>query len=172
MSAASPLRPGQAGGLARARSFTPASQRRARLAHTHENLSAWGRKGYEALVRERGLDYALGRAADWRRKHPTALEQIVSGWLEAAHESYEAEARVDDCLYVDFLLATRRLVIECDGAPWHRNSGPHGEDREGRDRTKDERVRALGYRVLRLTEAEILSGAGQDRLAAAIRETL
>lgn len=158
------LRPGQAGGLARAKAFTNAYQRAAQKARTRESLSAAGRKGYLAVVQQYGAEYATDRSADWRRKHPTELERIVMGWVDELGEAYSPEHKLAPRLYVDLFLERRGLAIECDGNGWHSNSGPHHEDREARDRTKDQRIRALGHRVLRLAEADIRSGAARRQL--------
>lgn len=47
---------------------------------------------------------------------------------------------------VDFAYPERRLVIELDGARWHSTD----RDRE-RDDAREERIVAMGYRVLRFS---------------------
>ena len=139
----------QLGGKARAKAFTSDYQRQAQAARSRESLAAAGALGYQALVVSHGAGFAQDKAAEWRRANPSALEQKMSGLLDARGEAYEREAKLDSGLYVDFLLPARRAVIEADGTGWHRN-GSHCENREALDQAKDARVAALGYRVLRV----------------------
>ena len=51
--------------------------------------------------------------------------------------------------YVDFLIGDK-FVIECDGDYWHDSKA-----QKGIDKRKDERLKKLGYKIVRLTETEI-----------------
>lgn len=51
---------------------------------------------------------------------------------------------------VDLLYPTHRLVLEVDGGPWHASVSDRASDRD-----RDNRLSALGYRVLRFTEDDV-----------------
>lgn len=63
---------------------------------------------------------------------------------------------------MDVYVASKKLDIEVDGA-FHQLS-----QRKRRDRERDERLTAQGYKVLRLTHAEIDGGTFVTKLAAAL----
>jgi len=54
------------------------------------------------------------------------------------------------CYYLDFYIPQWNLVIEVDGAYWHRTS-----KEKQRDARKDKRLANLGLTVKRLTEVEV-----------------
>lgn len=55
------------------------------------------------------------------------------------------------CYYLDFLLPWTNTVIEVDGEYWHSLEG-----QQKIDNRKDKRLKELGYKVIRLTEQEIM----------------
>ena len=57
-----------------------------------------------------------------------------------------------DRYYVDFVCRERRLIIELDG-------GQHAESPE--DRRRDRALRALGYRVIRLWNNDVIEKSGR-----------
>lgn len=65
-------------------------------------------------------------------------------------------------LRVDFCFAAAGLVVEVDGARWHQD--PH------RDQERDNRLAALGWRVLRFTWAEVVHDP--ERVLQLVREAL
>lgn len=83
----------------------------------------------------------------------SSLETTVAGLLDALGISYQHQAQIDRWL-VDFLIPSRGLVIECDGAYWHGLPG-----NPERDAARDVGLRARGFDVLRLPESDITSGA-------------
>ena len=85
-----------------------------------------------------------------RKSRRSPLEFAVEEVLRSLGERYTAQA-VLDRYPVDFFLPDRVLVIECDGVWWH--SRPK---QRVRDATKDATLTGLGYRVVRVTEAEIV----------------
>lgn len=143
--------------------LTPEHQRKARANVKRESLVRAGRNGYQACVAKYGADFAAERVAAWRAANPSALEQIVAGWLDDLGQAYEREAQACPGVYPDFTLPGLR-VVHADGAGWHSNGGPHGEDRETRDAWIDAKLHVLGYCALRLSEAEIRDGSGRARL--------
>lgn len=154
------------GGHARAAQFTPESQRYARSRLPREACV----KGYRRLVERHGEQAAGKVLQKWREKHPSSLESTLDRWLTEFNEPHEREVMAAPGIYVDFLCTELRIVF-ADGNGWHSNGGPHGEDREGRDRYVDAKLWALGYRALRLPEREIKSGAGRDVLKKFLEET-
>lgn len=51
---------------------------------------------------------------------------------------------------VDFAYPDTKLAIEADGEPWH-----SGHFREGRDRTRANRLTAMGWRLIRVTSEDL-----------------
>lgn len=149
------------GGQARAKSFTPEYQRQARARVKRESLQAAGRRGQQRLLERHGEEFRAECLAIHRRAHPSDLEIIVMAWLHRLGVSYLRDVRIGP-YFADFLV--ERTVIEVDGEHWHTNNGHHGEDRETRDRAKDEILRALGYTVIRLSEASIRDESARDVL--------
>lgn len=95
-----------------------------------------------------------------RLAKPTSIERTVASMLSASGVKFDAEHRIGRYV-VDFYVPAKGLVIECDGTYWH--SKP---DVKARDAIRDEWFARHGYRVVRLTEAEIRSGLSLARLSA------
>lgn len=91
----------------------------------------------------------------------SSLEVAVAAHLDALGVRYQPQVRVHRFL-VDFRIGD--LIVEADGIYWH--SQPKVQERDAR---KNAAVAAAGYRMLRLTEAEILAG-DFSRLDAALSE--
>jgi len=138
----------------------PMHQRAARRAVRPESNSANGRKGFEVTAARYGRDFIAKIAAAWRRTHPTALEQTVDEWLTEFCVSFRRDERVAG-YYCDRIADDFRLVVEIDCLL-------HGEDRPRRDRTKDSALRKAGWRVLRLSEAEIKDATAKELLDRAL----
>ncbi len=84
---------------------------------------------------------------------PTSIEVAVEAILVELGEDYEAQRRMGRWK-PDFVIESRRLVIECDGTYWH--ARPDAIDR---DRRKGVEMAARGYRVARLGEEAIRQDA-------------
>lgn len=151
------------GGRQRAQAFDSDYQRRVGARQPIEARRAAGKKGYAALVAKYGADYAQDQTAKWRRNNPTPLELKVAALLAEAGEAFEREAKLESGLYVDFRLERGQRVIEADGNGWHRN-GSHCVNREELDAAKDERVRSLGFQVLRLTGYMVENDSAREHL--------
>jgi hypothetical protein len=167
------------GGLARARQFTPESQAAARANVRPESLKRSGRRGYERCQEKHGPHFAARRLAAWRRPRPTKLEQTVRGWLDNGWVLYATECElVPGRAYADIVVFGadgRRYAIEADGRHFHDVNDHIGEDRPALDRERDALVRAAGYEVIRLSQAEIETEDGRAaraRLSQAIGVTL
>lgn len=167
------------GGLARARQFTPDSQSAAgksrakafdaeyqRAARSHIDSAECARRGhlsFDRLVARKGRAGALEHLANYRREHPTSLERRVMEWLDAHGVAYKREVSCAG-VWVDFLLDDGTSVLMVDGRMWHTMDDLHRRDYAGRDAIQDMALEANGYRVLRLTESDINSGAAFERL--------
>jgi len=86
------------------------------------------------------------------RAKASRLEKITCSLLDALDVKYQPSFPIGPYI-ADIYIPDRRLVIECDGSYWHGRPG----DAE-KDARRDEYMKALGYTVLRLPEAEIKSG--------------
>ena len=156
-------------GLARAQQFTSQYQAAVRSHVSHESLVASGRAGNRACIAKHGAAVNARRLSNWRRTRPTRLMLTVMEWLDQEWVSYTANdfELVPGKAYADILFRRpdgRLVDIECDGAHWHERNAHHGEDRPAIDRERDALVCAAGFEILRLSEAEILSGAGRERM--------
>lgn len=157
---------GRKGGLARAAQFTSESQSAARAHVRPESLSRAGKRGYLVTVTRYGPQHAADKLAAYRRAHPTSLEKILIAWLDDLGVTYRREYAVEGC-YFDFYLPEHTLLIEVDGAAWHGQT-VHGEDRVSRDTWKTHTAAWGGYRLLRLAEAEMTTGAALNALLAEV----
>ena len=87
------------------------------------------------------------------RCRPTTIENTVAQWLNAQGIEFATEQRIDR-YYVDVLVPSRHLIIECDGVYWHSRPGAAEVDA-----LRDVRMTELGYSVLRLPEHSIRDGS-------------
>ncbi len=78
----------------------------------------------------------------------SGTETMVRLRLRALRIRLRVQVRIPGVGIVDFLVG-RRLVIEVDGAEPHR-------DRFQSDRTRDRRLKALGFEVIRLTYRDVV----------------
>lgn len=86
-------------------------------------------------------------------KRTSSLERIVKSTLDALSISYVAQKQIGHFV-VDMFIPSRDLVIECDGEYWHSRPG-----RPEQDAVRDQVLLGMGYRVLRLSERDIKTGA-------------
>jgi very-short-patch-repair endonuclease len=80
----------------------------------------------------------------------TQIEATVISALNDLEAWYRVHAKVDG--YIADILVQPDLVVECDGA-WFHNQRPDT------DEIRDQRLAGLGFRTLRLGEAEIKDGS-------------
>lgn len=71
--------------------------------------------------------------------------------LETAGIEFRQEVKIGP-YYLDFLLPSRQIVIECDGVYWHNVPGAGVKDRR-----KDKFLASKGYKVYRFGEDKIKS---------------
>lgn len=90
-----------------------------------------------------------------RYRGETDIEKLMRQELERQHEPFDTQVQFKR-YHVDFVLARRRVVIECDGKYWHSML-----DVFARDRRKDEYLKNLGYQVFRFNDQEIRNSPTQ-----------
>jgi len=82
------------------------------------------------------------------KKQDTKLEQTIRTWLEHRGIPFQSQVRIANISVVDFLAGTS--VIQCDGVYWHTLPG-----RAQKDAEQDAALNALGYAVIRISDAEL-----------------
>lgn len=132
--------------------------RAAKLSAQWANLPESEREARKARLRVIGMDGT--RAA--RMAKPTTIERAVALVLDALDIAYRSEHRIGSYI-VDFLITDRMLVIECDGSYWH--AKPNVRER---DIVRDRWLEEQGYRVIRLRESDIRSGAATAQIKAVV----
>jgi very-short-patch-repair endonuclease len=88
-------------------------------------------------------------------KGETSIEILVKDALKNKSVDFKQEVRIGK-YYVDFLLLSRQIVIECDGDYWHAKPSS-----KKRDKRKDEFLELKGYFVYRFSEREIKATKGE-----------
>lgn len=107
---------GRKGGLARAKQFTPASQRAARRKVSAASCAANGAKGAQATLARHGYEMLFERARQYRLKHPSQNELLLIGVLAQLQVANEREWKIGDTFFTsDFYLPTQHKVIEVRG---------------------------------------------------------
>lgn len=95
----------------------------------------------------------------------SSLELMMSRAFAAAGVKAEAQYQLDRCA-ADFAFPEKRLIVECDGAYWHGRP-----EQKKKDARRDAWLRARGWKVLRLGEAEIKASPERcvERVLAVLR---
>jgi len=96
---------------------------------------------------------SLARAEQSRRKQPTRIELAVRDALTAAGVEFVFQYPIGRYV-ADFFLPSKNLILECDGDYWHSLPGV-----KEKDSSRDAYLAARGYRVIRLAEHRIKTGA-------------
>lgn len=155
-------------GKQRAKAFTSDYQKQTRSHVKTESLINSGKAGYAALEKKKGKMFAARKAADYRRSHPSGLEQIVGEWLNnLIGNHYSREAEVEGGFFVDFLY--RNYAIEVHGAQWHEKCELR-QDQPDRDKRKYATLTDLGYTVVILPEKDVKSGEARKTLENLLRD--
>lgn len=100
------------------------------------------RKMEELGIEVRKLNYTMPRE--------TSIEAKLYEELERRGITYTKQQVIDGLWVADALIPGARIVIEADGAYWHKLP-----DMEKRDRKKDAYLKAKGYQVFRFPEEAI-----------------
>lgn len=97
------------------------------------------------------INRSKGYFCSWNCYHTydgeTSIERLVRLKLQKLKEPFKQEMKIGR-YHADFYLPNRNLIIECDGEYWHRNKIEH-------DQRRDEILKNLGYKILRLSEENI-----------------
>lgn len=125
-----------------------------------KNIGNW-RKAEYRFCKKCGNEFkykkcsTVGRfcSVECYRKHSgkTSIEEITENLLIELGIEYQSEFKIERSFY-DFYLPKENLLIECDGEYWH--SFP---DAIKRDKKKDVLAKEKNYKLLRLSEKEILT---------------
>lgn len=92
-------------------------------------------------------------------KQPTSIEKTLYDYLLLKGILFERQHLVNGKFLVDAYIPSLNLVIEADGKYWH------GLDRVmKKDKAENAYLKACGFKMVRLTEAEINSGEFKERL--------
>lgn len=94
------------------------------------------------------------------RAKPSSIELTIRAVLDGVGVPYFPAYPIGPYA-ADIYVPSHRLVIECDGTYWHRNSAE-------KDKARDMYMIGLGYSVLRLPEQDIRAGAATPRVLHAI----
>jgi very-short-patch-repair endonuclease len=94
------------------------------------------------------------------QKNPSGIEVATWSLLDALGIEYETQFPIGPYV-ADVFVRSRNLVIECDGEYWHQHS-------VARDARRDAYMIARGFKVLRLPEQAIRSGASREILSRAL----
>lgn len=126
---------------------TPETVARLKVARARERdaRSAWSKALWEDPA------YRAKMATAFRR-NPSRLETKMAELLDAAGVDYVSQYPVPGTRYVaDFYIPRTNTTVEVDGARWHMA-------RSERDALRDERIRAQGFRVVRLLSPQVETG--------------
>lgn len=88
-----------------------------------------------------------------RFKGESSIETIVRKYLESSNVEYNSQVQFGR-FTVDFLIPSKKLIIEADGKYWHSKSDIVKE----RDERKNKYLNSLGYKLVRLKEDDITNG--------------
>jgi very-short-patch-repair endonuclease len=78
-------------------------------------------------------------------RHASCPEHYIRGYLDALGVDYVYQYVVDGVMLADFFIPAHNLILEYDGSYWHMRSAVQ-------DGLKNEKLEALGLRILRVTE--------------------
>lgn len=146
-------------GHAAALAKDPDHQSKARSAHSSEDLSRWGARGYQrAIERHPNLKSKLFHASRaWRLEHPSKPEAMVWGIVQdlgLSHLEREHLPEPDHFYTVDLGSAATREAIFVDGAIHELEFAAPQRQALWRERAL-ERLQTLGYRILILCPADL-----------------
>lgn len=123
-------------------------------------MRAHGRRHGVHHLRKLHAEVASGARSELeRRAHRQLVTAGIGGWIPN-HPIHDARGLIG---YADLAFPAIKLVVELDGRAWH--TGP---DRFQRDRTRQNRLAAAGWVVLRFTWEDVTS----ERFVPAVRALL
>lgn len=101
----------------------------------------------------------IGLIKQQNSKEPTSIEKIVYELLKSRGIIFEKQKLINGRFLVDAYIPDLNLIIECDGNYWH------SLDRvKNKDKAENAYLDKCGYKLLRLSEEEIISGTFKERL--------
>ena len=117
---------------------------------------SWKGRKHSTATRQRMSKSASLRIARGCRPHKTDIERGMERFLDQSKISYVYQHLIDGHC-VDFFLPDFQMVVECDGDYWHSLPG-----REESDILRTERMKQLGYIVVRVSGSTIEKGDFSD----------
>lgn len=93
-------------------------------------------------------------------RKPTSIEKIVYNALEKIGVQFEKQKLINDKFVVDAYVPSQNLIIEADGDYWHSL-----ERIIKKDKAENAYLTKCGFKLIRLTEKEIMKGNFIERLA-------
>lgn len=107
------------------------------------------------------LSYAgiKGAKAASENNGPTNIELIVYNFLKRRNIKFEKQYLINNKFLVDAFIPQLNLIIECDGKYWH-----NMKHIIKKDKAENAYLKKCGYKLIRLTEKEILNGKFKLRL--------
>lgn len=127
--------------------------RRIRKLVSSESCRQNGKKGYAATVKSKGPYFAMEKLQQYRRDHPSNLEQRAVALLAElgyAESDYEREHIIqgeDFCMLVDFAWPEQKVCIEVNGELHERF-----KHKKRRDEAKAVFLRAAGWSMITLDQ--------------------
>lgn len=103
----------------------------------------------------KGKGTFCSRQCYYRFNGESSIEALMRNALEKANIDFRQEVQIGK-FCVDFLIPSKKMVIECDGNYWH-----DSQQAKVRDKRKDKFIEAKGYQVYRFGEREIKLSAGE-----------
>lgn len=94
-----------------------------------------------------------GTTAALANRPPTRIEVLVQKVLDARAIEYRAQSQVGR-YFIDFLVPSQHICLECDGDYWHQLPEVIAADAR-----RDKWLREAGYRVVRMSETSIMADA-------------
>jgi very-short-patch-repair endonuclease len=157
---------GRRGGRARAKQFTPASQRAARRKVSSESCRRNGAKGAARTIELHGYTALFEGCRRKRLANPSKTELVMMGLLKTLRLRYEREYVLGETLFtLDFYVAERRLGIEVDGSI-HDPGKPDQMKRIQHAERKAALCRAMRISLIRVHHTEL----AEDDLSAVINK--
>lgn len=108
---------------------------------------------------EKLKEYSLKGAQVLSLRKETSIEKKVYEELKKRGILFERQKLINGKFLVDAYIPSLNLIIECDGDYWH------GLERvKKKDKAENAYLTKCGYKLLRLSEAEINNGIFKERL--------
>lgn len=123
---------------------------------TKKKISEWGIKNSQ-IKRAAGIKGNIAAS----KSSETNIEKILYEYLLYKNIKFEKQHNINNRFVVDAYVPSLNLVIEADGNYWHSL-----DKIKKKDKAENAYLKACGYKVIRLSEKDILSGKFKEILEA------